>query len=306
LYSKNKYVKKDNPYFNKKIEAYRSAIKKHIRIIIEKECPPYFRNELKYALRGGHKWRPILLLAIAEMLNKRPLRVIDTACAMEFIHCASLILDDLPSMDNAKRRRGAASFHKKFGIAQAEIVSHILVALSYRLLLNNSLALKDKKCNTIKLATDTLFNISIGQSYDLEYTGKKINLRKVKLISKYKSGIFYSKVCAASAILLDRSEKEKDALLKFGKNLGMAYTVFDDLFDIQGKPSKGGKEINKDKNKTTFPRLLGIRRAQMELENYKNKAIKCLGIFKNRGFVSYITEKILFLDKVIKIKERCQ
>lgn len=282
-------TKEDILNFEEKLSTFKSDVNKRLDEIVNEKCPPYFRREVKYALKGGHKWRPILLLSIAEMLGNEPKQVMDAACAMEFIQSASIILDDSPSMDRAKLRRGLPAFYIKFGVAQAEITSHVMSVLAYSLFLRYP-----KQTNRIlPIVFDTILNLSAAQSMDVKFTGREINYSKLLNIYKGKSGYLYTCVAKVAAILSNTNNLQMTKLSNFGQHLGIAYQLMDDVADVTGDSKTIGKNIGMDRNKFTSVKALGIAGVEQKIKFHKNQALGFINNYKKKDFVIYLIDRII-------------
>jgi geranylgeranyl pyrophosphate synthase len=231
----------------------------------------------EYAVNSpGHRWRPILFSRIYEKLSdkEQSSKALPVACAIEFLHSASLILDDLPSADDATLRRGKQPCHLRFGEARAVLTALWLCDVAQHLIHE----FEEPKSKVARVDLEELFRetknqMMKGQILDLEEKNSKEDL----VIEKYrlKSGALYAFTASAPAHLLRLPELARH-LTAFGNNLGIAYQCSDDIFDQTGSAEDLGKDVRKDANKSTIPALLGLRKAAELRDYYKQRAINDL------------------------------
>jgi geranylgeranyl pyrophosphate synthase len=238
------------------------------------------RSAMHYAVEHGHRWRPILLICIYETISRRDYsEVLDSACAVELIHCCTIILDDLPFVDNASLRRGAPSCHVKYGEATTVYASHLLFALAERLCYGNATRITADE----GLIRDHLYQLRerLIESQDLE---TNLNSHAIKAeeatltkLYKLKSSPFLSSAWLA-AVLANSEATERETLSRYGMYLGMAYQVNDDITDISGEPSEIGKPIGMDRGKVNFVTLLGLDVAKKMVQQLLSKANNMLDL----------------------------
>ena len=192
-------------------------------------------------LVGGKRIRPILMLAIADMFNKPARQIMPAACAVEYIHTLTLILDDLPCMDDSALRRGSPSVHKRFGKATAILASYSLMALAFELLKDDARAIK---CMSDAIGVN---GVCAGQHLDLEIGAKKISRNTLTYIHEHKTADLFEASCRISGILSGASGKQVNAIGNYGKYLGLAFQAFDDILSIKSTNNVLGKETKNDK-----------------------------------------------------------
>ncbi|HEX7182797.1 MAG TPA: polyprenyl synthetase family protein [Thermoanaerobaculia bacterium] len=232
------------------------------------ERPEPVRRAMEYALTGpGKRVRPVLTLMVAELFGQRSGTVLDLACAVEMVHACSLVLDDLPSMDDASLRRGRPTAHRMFGESVA-----LLAALA---LLNRAYALVAASANRLSLRRytpeDMVHHLAAaigsdgligGQALDLLSGPGEMDLELLEYIHSHKTGALFMAAAELGAMAADARRKDLEAVSRFAKNLGLAFQISDDLLDVLGTPEETGKDIAKDTGKVTFVKLLGVPGAQ--------------------------------------------
>jgi geranylgeranyl diphosphate synthase type II len=232
------------------------------------ERPEPVHQAMHYALTGaGKRIRPVLTLAVAELFGERSDPVLDLACAVEMVHACSLILDDLPSMDDAALRRGRPTAHRAFGESVA-----LLAALG---LLNRAYALVAESAHRLALrrytAEDVVHHLAAaigsdgligGQALDLLSRPEEMNLDVLEYIHSHKTGALFMAAGELGAMAADAKRRELEVIARYAKNLGLAFQIADDLLDVLATPEQTGKDTGKDEKKVTFVKLLGVPGAQ--------------------------------------------
>jgi|TARA_Y100000310_G_C20602748_1_gene773921 geranylgeranyl diphosphate synthase type II len=242
----------------------------------------------KYVVLGernskkGHFWRPILAINVAEMYGAFRDEIMPVAVGLELGHTASLILDDLPSMDNSGHRRGRPSCHIKYGEAVTELCSHYLLGKADLLTVNNDRISSDKCRNVLRESKKTLLNLIQGQEIDLFECNNGINDLRIngfgdkefnKIIKTYalKTGVLYGAAAAIGGIIGDASEEDIKKLRNFGNGLGVVYQIGDDLCDVLANSRDLGKPVNQDRDKKTLINLIGINKTNKYRNDLFNK-----------------------------------
>jgi geranylgeranyl pyrophosphate synthase len=209
--------------------------------------------------------RPILALLVAEVLRGDPAAVLPAGCAIEMVHTASLILDDLPSMDDARTRRGRPTCHAQHGEATAILAAFALLNRAFEILAGGweggpDAATRSRLACELARAIGTDGMIA-GQSLDLRMTEREIDFGALEFIHSRKTGALFM-ACAATGALGARAQPfELAALVAYAKNLGLAFQIVDDLIDVTGGP-EAGKDTGQDAKKTTFVSFSGVEGAR--------------------------------------------
>ena len=202
---------------------------------------------MKYSLMaGGKRLRPVLALAVCEMLDGDRNDVIPFACAIEMIHTYSLIHDDLPAMDNDDYRRGIPTNHKVFGEAMAILAGDALLNKAYELMLTYTAANSDwvkRKLEAMEIIADGAGAEGMirGQVVDLESEGAVIRRRLLNTCTSVKPGALIKAPVLSSAFLSGASDKEYRLLENYAENIGLAFQIKDDIMDVKGSLEQMGK-----------------------------------------------------------------
>ncbi len=253
------------------------------------EPPEELHKAMRYAVtNGGKRLRPILVLTAAQMLDAKRDDLMPLACSTELIHTASLVLDDLPSMDNATLRRAKPSTHRAFGEDGAILAAISLLMLSYEQILHTG---AHTKANSARLATAIRLaaaavgshGMAAGQYADLHTLTHESGLSEVEFVHSRKTGALFCMCMEATATLAGANNAEVEALTCYAKNLGLAFQIVDDLLDVIGKPEQTGKDTGLDRDKTTFVDLCGVDKATLIAHDLVATAKAALEIYKERA-----------------------
>ncbi len=250
----------------------------------EGEYPTVIHEAIRYAaLGGGKRIRPILVRATARALGFEPERVTKAACAVEYVHCSSLVLDDLPSMDDATTRRGRPTVHRAFGVATAILSADALLMHAFRLVAENGV---EVGANTRSLATAISelatavgsYGMVGGQHVDLESAAlPEATAETVEYIQSRKTGSLFVVAGTIGATLLGVSAETRAALAAYARNVGLAYQIVDDILDAESDAGTLGKDVRQDSGKPTFVTLRGIDGARSLAVELAEEARATLG-----------------------------
>ena len=248
-------------------------------------------NAMKYSLMaGGKRIRPVLCVASAETVGGKSQDVIRAACALEMIHTYSLIHDDLPAMDNDNVRRGQPTCHMAFDEATAILAGDALLTLAFEVLSSIEFAQKNHVLNwmnvihTVSIAAGYKGMIE-GQMQDMAGEGQLLCLEDLENMHALKTGALIETSVSVGAILAKGSLDQIQQLKTYGKNIGLAFQVTDDLLDVEGDPNVMGKDVGSDqaRSKNTYPALLGIEQSRQFAKKLVNNALKALDYFDSKA-----------------------
>ena len=236
-------------------------------------------------LAPGKRLRPVLALAVADLYRTPREKVLPAACALEMVHACSLILDDLPCMDNADTRRGLPSNHRVYGEATAVLAAFALLNLAYGILSGTAAELGDsvraEAGRRLSLALGTGGMIG-GQALDLTTPVAGVDLDRLEKIHSRKTGSLFIASAEVGAILGRAPREEREALASFAKNLGLAYQIVDDLLDATATPEAIGKPVLAD-SRGNFVDLAGVEGARRLALELSDCAVGRLAVLGSRG-----------------------
>ncbi len=255
----------------------------------EETPPSTIHKAIRYALfPGGKRIRPILCIAAAEIAGGRAQDVLPAACAIEMIHTYSLIHDDLPCMDDDDFRRGRPTVHKVFGEAIAVLAGDGLLSLAFEALSSvsaypdPSIARIMTVIQEIAVASGTRGMVG-GQVADIEAEGKQTHsLEEVEFIHLNKTAKMIEVSLKAGAILAGAGHREVERLSEYGRKLGLAFQIVDDILGEIGDEKKLGKPVKRDRelNKATYPSVVGIEGSRDRARKLVEEAKEALSIFE--------------------------
>jgi geranylgeranyl diphosphate synthase type II len=252
---------------------------------------PVIFQAVRYSLfAGGKRLRPILCLAAAEAVGRDAGALLPVACALELIHTYSLIHDDLPAMDDDDYRRGRLTSHKVFGEGIAILAGDALLTEAFRLLARRELMpgiapeLLLEVTGEIAEAAG-LSGMIGGQVLDIRSEGEPVDIETLQRIHRMKTGALISVSIRAGAILAGASEPELTSLSDYGRQIGLAFQIADDILNVEGNRALLGKETGSDaaRGKVTFPALLGIEESRSRAEKLVLGALAALSSFDDRA-----------------------
>ncbi len=254
----------------------------------EQTHPRIIHEAMHYSLFSrSKKIRPILALATAEALECDLETVIPFACAVEMIHTHSLIHDDLPSMDNDDIRRGKPTSHRIYGEGLAILAGNGLLVQAFEIISrkNGDPARQMAAINYLCRAIGTEHGLLGGQVMDLSLQGKRFTEKDLDYIHSSKTGALIEASVVGTAILAGTGEAELAHLQEFGKKVGLAFQIADDLLDETGSPEKMGKKTGKDRKsaKATYPALYGIEASRIKADSLVEAAVSELAWLKEKG-----------------------
>lgn len=241
--------------------------------------PRVVHEAMRYAtLDGGKRLRPILTLAVAEFGSSTVEQLIDAACAVELAHTASLILDDLPCMDDALSRRGRPCTHVKFGKATAILASMGLLMKAFELLADNARKTRpEAAADIVTILTGTIGTSGLvyGQHMDLTLTGERPTLEELEYEHQLKAGALFLAAVSIPARLLAMDSEATAHLDAFARKIGLAFQAIDDLLDARA--------AHEDAGKTTFVTHLGSEGARKRVHSLITDAVRCLEPYGDRS-----------------------
>jgi len=230
-------------------------------------------------MAGGKRLRPVLCLAWAELVGGDAAKVLDFACAIECIHTYSLIHDDLPAMDNDDLRRGKPSNHREFDEATAILAGDGLLTEAFTLASSLNLPPERVMRAVFHLSTAAGPRGMVGgQILDMGLTGKSASLAQLREMHAKKTGALIESSCVTGCILGGGSPSEQALASEYGRAIGLAFQVTDDILDVVGDELTLGKPVGSDEaqGKSTYPALMGIEKSRHLARESVDQAVAAL------------------------------
>ena len=257
----------------------------------EELFPPVIFQASRYSLMaGGKRLRPILCMAAAEAVGGKIEAVMPAACALELIHTYSLIHDDLPAMDNDDFRRGKPTSHKLFGEAIAILAGDALLTEAFHVLARRDLMpgipperILAVGCEIAEAAGWS--GMVAGQVLDIRSEGETLALETLEQLHRLKTGALIRVSLRAGAILGGAEADALAALSDYGRHIGLAFQIADDILNVEGDRALLGKGTGSDaaRGKSTFPSLLGIEASRLRAETLVEESLAALASFDERA-----------------------
>ena len=244
---------------------------------------------MRYAsLDGGKRLRPFLVVQSAALFNVSPASALRVGCAVEMVHCYSLIHDDLPCMDDDDLRRGRPTCHRQFDEATALLAGDALLTRAFEVLAAEPThADPAVRCQLVwELAHASGGQGMVGgQMVDLRAAEFEMDVPAITRLQQMKTGRLIGFSCEAGAVLAKAAPSLRTALKNYAHDLGLAFQIADDLLDVEGDAEQVGKRVGKDADagKATFVSLLGVERAREQARMLADQACAHLDPFGDKA-----------------------
>jgi len=298
------HQKKDSSRQLKQLmQQYQQRVDKALQQLISQT--PDIADELHQAMHysifnGGKRVRPLLVYLTGQALNTPSEHQDAPACAVELIHCYSLVHDDMPEMDNDDLRRGKPTCHKQFSEATALLTGDALQTLAFEALTNNSLVADRQILAMVRTLAQAsgAGGMAGGQAIDLSVTGQQsLSLNELKSMHEYKTGALIRASVQLGALCTPELEQTTlDSLDAYAKNIGLSFQIKDDILDIEADTQTLGKQQGADieLNKVTYPALLGLDGAKTMAQQCHQNALDSLsGFDQNADPLRWLSEYII-------------
>ena len=277
---------------------------------IEKEICKYLPVEegyqktlfsaMNYSFKaGGKRLRPILIMESYRICGGRSKDYIAYAAAIEMIHTYSLIHDDLPALDNDDLRRGKKTNHKVYGEAMAILAGDGLLNYAYEVMLKEALVSTNKEsaikaCKAIADGAG-IYGMVGGQVVDVESESKDIDLTCLDFIHLNKTAAMIVACMKCGAYLAGADDNKVEKLEEYGRLIGLAFQIADDILDIEGDQDKLGKNIGSDvyNDKATYPHILGMGKSKEIAKGIIKRAKLAIDDFEGNEFLLLLADYII-------------
>jgi geranylgeranyl diphosphate synthase type II len=267
------------------IASHIDAIERELRRVTPPETrrPEALHRAMRYTLMAPSKRvRAVLTLLSAEVCGS-PDRALPAAAAIELVHASSLILDDLPALDNAALRRGRPSNHIAHGESMALMAAFNLFNLAFATIAASYEPPLARRLTSLVAEAVGSEGLIGGEVEDLLATESSISFDALELIHRWKTGSLFVAAAAAGALTSGARSEQVNALSAYAKNLGLAFQIVDDLLDVEGDPAETGKPHLADARKTTFVSFSGVAGARALAQELCETATGALDTFGPRA-----------------------
>lgn len=265
---------------------YQQTVDSFLNQCIDKDSidPPLQEAMLYSLFNGGKRVRPALIYIVNKMLGGTLEQANSSAAAIECIHSYSLVHDDLPAMDDDDLRRGKPTCHIAYDEPTAILVGDALQCLAFELIANDTNLNADTRIHLIKMLSKASGHqgMVVGQAFDLRNVGKPLTLEQLEAMHQHKTGALLKCAVLMGAVVSGNvTDEQLEHLELYAEAIGLAFQVQDDILDIEGDASVIGKPQGSDleKDKPTYPALLGLEGAKLKLQQLHEQAISALESF---------------------------
>ncbi|MDY0009462.1 MAG: polyprenyl synthetase family protein [Bdellovibrionales bacterium] len=243
---------------------------------------PLFEAMRYSALGGGKRLRPFMVLEGARVFGVDQGRARRVAAAAEFVHCYSLVHDDLPAMDNSDTRRGKPALHKAYDEATAVLAGDALLTLAFEILADPETHEDPRvRIELVALLAGAIgmHGMVGGQMLDLIGEKQEFDVGTISRLQRLKTGKLIAFCCEAGAILGKANPAHRQSLRNYAHDLGLAFQVTDDLLDIEGTAEETGKPVGQDAKKSTFVSAMGADQARQRAQMLVEQSVSHLRVF---------------------------
>ncbi len=273
--------------FRDRIDAYQRRVDERLDAALPPAsvAPRRLHEAMRYAVfNGGKRVRPLLLYATGECLGVDAERLDAPAAAIELIHAFSLVHDDLPAMDDDDLRRGKPTVHIAYDEATAILAADALVPLAFDVLARIDGVPAPAVNALVRLVADACGSLGMtgGQSIDLAAEGRTLDARELEHMYALKTGaLIHASIVSPCLLREDIAEDRLAALDAFGRDIGIAFQIRDDILDVEGETNVIGKPSGSDEKlgKATYPSLFGVDASRRRCDELLDSALAKLHVF---------------------------
>ena len=249
----------------------------HLPPVTDRPCR--LHEAMRYSMfAGGKRLRPGLAKAAFDMFGGKGDKIWLATSALEMLHTFSLIHDDLPCVDNDDYRRGKLTSHKKFGEATAVMAGDALCVQAFELMGRAG----DARAIEVLAHLLGTYGMIGGEMTDIECEGKKVDLEIVDYIHYHKTAALIEASLQVGAMLAGADDKSIEAIRNYGRSIGLAFQIVDDILDIVSTTEELGKDAGSDieKGKATYPSIVGLENSRTKAKELYNESLKALDSLK--------------------------
>lgn len=266
-------------------------VEERLRKILEEacrppDCPPDLAAAMRYAvLGGGKRLRPLCTLAACRVCGGKTAKALDAGCAVELVHCYSLVHDDLPALDDDDVRRGRPSCHRAFGEALAILAGDALLTLGFGVLARAFPPSRASRAVELLSAAAGPQGMVGGQADDIRPWRGKLRIEQVESSHRRKTAALFQAAFGLGALVAGARAPARRALALFGLHLGLAFQIADDLLAASGDRRRLGRPTDSDlrRRRPVHPRAAGELGSQRRAEELLQLANAELAFFGERA-----------------------
>ena len=256
----------------------------------------------RYSLLGGGKRiRAVLTLAACELCAGSAEPALDYACALEMLHCYSLIHDDLPCMDNDDFRRGRPSCHKQYGEATALLAADALVTAAFEVVANAPLCAESRaEAAAVLSKAGGARGMLYGQELDKHFETVKASESELLQLHAHKTGALIVAATDLGCAAAGETGAKREALRRYAAEIGLVFQIVDDMLDVTSTTQELGKPVGSDaeNDKTTFITLYGLQGAGEKARTHNDTALTALEpLGENAAFLQRLAQELLTRKK---------
>jgi geranylgeranyl diphosphate synthase type II len=278
-----------------------ALLERHLTKYLDASADARLLEAMRHSLMaGGKRLRPNLCIAACEAVGGHPEDVFPVACAMEMIHTYSLIHDDLPAMDDDRLRRGKPTCHVAFDEATAILAGDALLTLAFQVLASMKTRRPEYALEVIRIIAVAAGPSGMvqGQMLDMQSEGRTLTPEDLQRLHALKTGAMIEAALVAGAVVAGGSPAQVEAIRDYGRAIGLAFQVVDDILNVEGDPAVMGKAVGTDqvRRKNSFPNLWGLEKSREFAHNLVRAAVASLGDFgveaeALRAIARYVIER---------------
>lgn len=288
--------------YKAKFTAWAALTEQRLGELCDEFLPPHeeIAKAARYSLLGGGKRiRAVLTLAACQLCGADAADALDYACALEMLHCYSLIHDDMPCMDNDDFRRGRPSCHKQFSEATALLTGDALVTAAFEVLANAGLS-AESRIEAVRLLSRGGGDRGMlyGQELDKHFETVRASEQELMALHAHKTGALIIAAvelgCAAAGVRPDTDTRK--SLVRYAAELGLVFQIVDDILDVTSTTEELGKPVGSDadNDKTTFITLYGLDGARALAKQHNDTAMAALdGFGTQEDFLRLLAGELL-------------
>ena len=245
-----------------------AVVDRRLRVLVPNvhQPPQLLHQAIAYSLLApGKRLRPLIVLMTSHHFGRRDLAALDAACAIEMVHAASLIMDDLPAMDDAQERRGKPTAHRQFGEDIAVLSGIALLNMAFGVIASTEAVPHPVRVELVRLLSSSIGSGGLvgGQVMDLRMRSAAVRQAELERINGLKTGSLFAAAAEAGALVAGASQPSLDSARRFASEFGLAFQIADDVLDGLAHSGRTGKDTGQDAGKPTLLTVIGEDSARM-------------------------------------------